>query len=148
MRSQSWVVLRYKENRLQQLKQVFRVNTGENTPPSSSRWREKDILGDTPEHSVLNHVCPPEKQVLRVSSAAIYQRLPGLGERDYPTPASYSLPCGEEKDLTQTSLRHSDPLKRKNKPVSDSPSAGTWGSRSRGCSSQGSLSNNYSVNLH
>ena len=105
------MVLRYKENQLQQLKQVFRVNTGENTPPSSSRWREKDILGDTPEHSVLNHVCPPEKQVLRVSSAAIYQRLPGLGERDYPTPASYSLPCGEEKDLTQTSLRHSDPLK-------------------------------------
>lgn len=114
VRSQSWVVLHYKEKQPQQHKQVLTVNTGENTPPSSSRWREKDILGDTPEHSVLNHVCPPEKQVPRVSSAAVYQRLPGLGEREYPTPASDSLPCGEEKDLPQTSLCHSDPLKRKN----------------------------------
>lgn len=141
MRSQSWVVLHYKEKQPQQHKQVLTVNTGENTPPSSSRWREKDILGDTPEHSVLNHVCPPEKQVPRVSSAAVYQRLPGLGEREYPTPASDSLPCGEEKDLPQTSLCHSDPLKRTNEPASDSPSPGTRCSRSRDCNSQGCLSN-------
>lgn len=75
------------------------MNPGENVPSFLQQVEGNGYIGDTPEHSVLNHVCPRGKQVPRVSSDAVYQHLPGLGEMDYLTPSSCRLPHGEEKEL-------------------------------------------------